>query len=432
MRLCFIAHQGTKEGAGLFMLDQIDYLQEQGATIFAILPDRGRLHDALTERGVDAAIVPSAWWTRPRWQESPRAYGDALAAAHQMAALFRDWAIEVAYTQTIVAPAGPLAAVLAGIPHIWHIHEFSYNPRAIEMGLPKESLARLVDLTSNYVFFNSKAVAGEWSGLISEEKTRVVYNWVSPRADDAAPDIADDVARALLADKTVCVVTMVGSIVPWKRQMDAVRAVGNLLNEGFNVALLLVGPTLHPDFQRELMEIAEQSGWTERIRFVGYTEHPRRIMRAARVGLVCSDNEPFGRVTVESMAEGTPIIGTNSGGTVEIIADGVDGLLYPVGDVALLTDRLRSVVQDDGLRARLADAARTKAMRFLGPESAMPPVYTILKSLVGEKNPTWPLGRIVDAGLSPGITHRPMLDGFAERGRRFVRKLRSLAHPRKD
>ena len=427
MRLCFIAHQATKEGAGLFMVDQIDYLQRRGVTLYAILPSGGPLHDAMLERGVETAVVPSAWWIRPHWHESADAYAEALTAARRMAALMRGWAVDVAYTQTVVAPAGPIAAALAGVPHIWHIHEFSYNPRAIEMGLSRAALARLIDLTSNFVFFNSQAVAGEWRDLIPGDKSRVVYNWVSPVADDAAPDISDAVARSLIADKAVCVAIIVGSIVPWKRQMDAVRAVGALLNEGLNVALLVVGPAVVPSFHAELVAVVEQNGWANRIRFVGYVEHPRRLMRAAHVGLLCSDNEPFGRVTVESMAEGTPIIGTNSGGTAEIITDGVDGLLFPVGDVARLTEQLRSVVQDAGLRARLSTAARTRANRYLGPESAMPPVVEILDTLAGRRNPVWPLGDMIARALGSELSNVTARDGIVERGRRLLRKLRDAA-----
>ena len=136
------------------------------------------------------------------------------------------------------------------------------------------------------------------------------------------------------------------------------------------------------------------------------------------------DNEPFGRVTVESMAEGTPIIGTNSGGTAEIIADGVDGLLFPVGDVARLTEHLRSVVRDSGLRDRLSLAARAKADRYLGPESAMSPVVEILDRLVGKRNPVWPLGGMIDTAFgleSSGVVPR---EGVAARGRSLLRRLR--------
>ena len=257
-----------------------------------------------------------------------------------------------------------------------------------------------------------------------DDKTRVVYNWISPSADNAAPDISDDVARSLIADKAVCVVTIVGSIVPWKRQMDAVRAVGALLNEGLNVALFVVGPAVDRNVQAELVAVVEENGWANRIRFVGYTEHPRRLMRAAHVGLLCSDNEPFGRVTVESMAEGTPIIGTNSGGTAEIITDGIDGLLFPVGDVVRLTDHLRSVVQDPGLRARLSLAARTKANRYSGAESAMSPVLEILDSLTGKRNPAWPLCGMIDSALGSEFSPVAQRQGLAERGRSLVRRLR--------
>src|SRR5262252_5899581 len=171
MRICFVAHQATKEGAGLFMLDQIDYLQKHGESVCAVLPGEGMLATALDERRVDRRIVPSRWWTKPRWVDSDADHAVTLRAARQMADLFRDWSVDVVYTETAVAPAGPLGAVLAGLPHIWHVHEFCYNPGAIELALPRSDVARLFDLTSNFVFFNSKAVAAEWEGLVPRDKT---------------------------------------------------------------------------------------------------------------------------------------------------------------------------------------------------------------------------------------------------------------------
>jgi len=115
------------------------------------------------------------------------------------------------------------------------MHEFAYNPTSIEMAMPRESWARVIDLTSNYVFFNSRAVAADWSGLFSADKTRVVYNWTSLTFDDVAVDTSDVVARALLSDEKTFVATIVASIHPLKRQIDAVQAVGNLLREGLDL-----------------------------------------------------------------------------------------------------------------------------------------------------------------------------------------------------
>jgi hypothetical protein len=121
MRVCFIGHQGTKEGAGFFMLDQIDYLRQHDVTVFAILPGDGALADALTERQIEFAIVPNDWWIKPHWLGRDEDHGRAILAARKMADLFRRWAIDVVYTETSVAPAGAFAAAFAGpAAHLAH------------------------------------------------------------------------------------------------------------------------------------------------------------------------------------------------------------------------------------------------------------------------------------------------------------------------
>jgi glycosyltransferase involved in cell wall biosynthesis len=73
---------------------------------------------------------------------------------------------------------------------------------------------------------------------------------------------------------------------------------------------------------------------------------------------------------IQSMACGTPVVSTDCDhGPREVIRDGTDGYLVPVGDAAALADRTIRVLRDTALRARLGDAARTSAQRFSVAES---------------------------------------------------------------
>jgi glycosyltransferase involved in cell wall biosynthesis len=75
-------------------------------------------------------------------------------------------------------------------------------------------------------------------------------------------------------------------------------------------------------------------------------------------------DEPFGRITVESMMLGTPVVGSDVGGIAEVIEDGETGLLFPARDDAALSDALRRVSDDSDLRAALAAAGREASERF--------------------------------------------------------------------
>jgi glycosyltransferase involved in cell wall biosynthesis len=400
MRICFVGHQGTKEGAGRFMLDEIEYLRRAGHEVLAILPREGALTKTLTERRVEFRIVPTTWWTRAALKTTEPDYAASMVAARRIATELRDWRADIAYTHTIVVPIGALGAVLAGIPHVWHIHEFSYHPAAVEMAIPKALLARFIEQTSNLVFFNSKAVAAEWDGLLPNAPNALVYNWVTPKDGGSEIDISDLTARKLLCDEKTFVMAMVGSLVRWKRQSDAIEATAQLLDEGHDVALIIVGPSTDAKFAAELHALIHRRGLSGRVRVVGYTEHPDAILRAANVAVVCSDREPFGRVTIEAMAQGTPVIATDSGGTLEIIEDGVSGLLFPTGDASALAAHIRTLLNDRERLARLGASAMERAKLFQNADDVMQPVIRHLECLVGAGNPSSPLGGFIGLGIN--------------------------------
>jgi rhamnosyl/mannosyltransferase len=77
-----------------------------------------------------------------------------------------------------------------------------------------------------------------------------------------------------------------------------------------------------------------------------------------------SNAEAFSVALVEAMASGRPIIGTNIGGTPQVIEEGKNGLLVPPSDPAALADAIERVLGDDGLAMRLADFGAAKAQAF--------------------------------------------------------------------
>jgi glycosyltransferase involved in cell wall biosynthesis len=77
-----------------------------------------------------------------------------------------------------------------------------------------------------------------------------------------------------------------------------------------------------------------------------------------------SANEPFGLTIVEAMALGKPVVAAASGGPLEIVSDGVDGLLVPHGDAGGLAAAVMRLLGDPELAARLGEAAQHRAGEF--------------------------------------------------------------------
>ena len=126
--------------------------------------------------------------------------------------------------------------------------------------------------------------------------------------------------------------------------------------------MALVGHCSRQDLLR-LRELAVCVSADDVIDFIDFTEDRDRYFIQSHAALMCSRSEAFGRVTVEAMKFGLPVIGANSGGTRELIRDGWNGLLYPPGDPAALAERIDRLYGDQALRARLGGNGRAWAQR---------------------------------------------------------------------
>lgn len=397
-RVAFIAHESIKGGAGCFLIDAIDFLLSQHFKVLVISPSPGILSEELIRRGVECRYVESPWWLACNCKEGVP-YRATINAANQMSSILKEWGAHIVYTNTIVAPAGAIAAALTGLPHIWHIHEFAYNPDAIEMSLPKRDLATLMMQTTNVIIFNSHSVASEWHGFFEKTRTAIVYNWTKLNNDNYPGGERLPLEQPIHNQQNRSFFSHVATVTRWKRQLDSLRALEKVVAEGHNVMLVFAGPITDATYYHELCDYIRNHDLDDNVRFTGYIDNPVSALNQSVATLVCSQMEPFGRVTIESMAAGVPVIGAASAGTAEIIHDEVNGLLFPPGDIDALTRQMLRLLSDRELRSRLRNEGLGRVKRFSSPGSEMEPVVRLIRELLTERNPSWPLGYCLSFGL---------------------------------
>jgi glycosyltransferase involved in cell wall biosynthesis len=167
------------------------------------------------------------------------------------------------------------------------------------------------------------------------------------------------------------VAAMVGRIAPWKGQDVFLRAFARGFPGGDERAVIVGAPLFgEEEFDRSLRALVGDLGLGDRVEFRGFREDVAAEL--AEVDALVHASvipEPFGRVIVEGMAAGLPVLAAGAGGPDEIVTEGVDGLLYPPGDVDTLAATLRRVAADTALAERLGQAAVERASAF-APELA--------------------------------------------------------------
>ncbi len=151
---------------------------------------------------------------------------------------------------------------------------------------------------------------------------------------------------------------------------------------GQEEAVIVGAPLFAADeYASKLEQQAADLAIEGRVGFLGFCSDVEDELRRLDVLVHASIiPEPFGQVVVEGMAVGLPVVASDAGGPAEVITDGVDGMLYPPGDIDSLARALRQLAADPSLRQRLGEAARTRAGDFT-PARIAPQVMGTYRSV---------------------------------------------------
>ena len=158
-------------------------------------------------------------------------------------------------------------------------------------------------------------------------------------------------------------VICVARLIERKGQEYLIEVVKRLSDEGLDVILTLVGTG---DSQLEYEAQARRSGIHERIRFVGYVprEEINKYYERAHVFALPSYNEGMSVAALEAMASGLPLVMTRTGGTEELVEDGINGYSFEWADTESLTKYIRMLAQNRSLVRRMGASSRARSLKF--------------------------------------------------------------------
>ena len=187
------------------------------------------------------------------------------------------------------------------------------------------------------------------------------------------------------------VVAFVGRLQAFKGPDVLIRALAQLLARDRDrcvYAVVCGGASGARTAPEQYKEMAEELGVAHRIRFLSPRppEELVSIYRAADVLAVPSFNESFGLVAMEAQATGTPVVAARVGGLPIAVVDGVTGVLVDGHDPCAWADALAGLLDDDGRRLAMAEAAHEHAQRFSWRQTAvsLEEVYQGVRDAVAE------------------------------------------------
>lgn len=342
-------------GAEVTLVAMLKYWDRNRFHPIVAIPATGTLHQQLTRIGVETHIIPMDPLVKTRNLLKTSGYPLAIfSAVRRLARLAKERGIALIHTNSLRAHLyGLLAAKLARVPAVPYLHDLYPN------GWRRRGLISLFGFGAERIIVNSRAVQATFDDAPRcQDKVELIY----PPLDKGfgVTNSPERVKAEFGLEGCYPVVGLVAHLHPMKRPEDLIRAAPQVLAKFPTARFLIVGGAhpAPPGYFEGLVQLAADLGLCERVIFTGFRHDVAEFYTAFDVLVLTSLGEPFGKALIEAMASETPVIGTASGGPLEIISDGVTGLLVPPCDPRALAQAIINMARHPQRAQAMAKAGR--------------------------------------------------------------------------
>jgi len=278
--------------------------------------------------------------------------GNSLLFLLRLAKLLRRFRPAVIHTRNWSGLDGVFAARLAGIKSVVHGEHGWGMADPYGLNSKRRYIRRAADLGVHKYTCVSKQMKTWLDNQIHVKKPiSQIYNGIDAQQFHPATEREKiGLRQKFRLPNASPVIGVVGRLDPIKNHRLLFDAYTMLKPHYPEMRLLVVGDG--PE-RKGLEKIA-----TEGIRFLGRIEDMCEIYRLFDIFVLPSNNEGISNTILEAMASGLPVIASHVGGTPELIEHGINGLLFPLGDVTSLADRIRAYSDNPAIAASHGIKAR--------------------------------------------------------------------------
>ncbi len=338
IKVLYISHEGDSVGGAFFsLLNLINSLKEKVCPV-VIVPLDGMACQELKNRGIKYFVVPfSPTFTHSRGIRRvllfvPRYIVDYYInyhAAKKIQKIIKAENIDLIHSNSSAIDIGYKISAQLKIKHVWHIREFlnlDFNCHPFigwSRFLKKINRSDAVICVTRCVYEHFK--------LTDKQNAYVIFNAVRLRHE---VNLNCEKKDYLL---------FCGNIIKSKGIEDAIKAF-SIIHQKHNHLKLVVAGAVVEKYFAQLSALIDRLNLKGAVEFLGFQKNVDNLMADALCLLMCSSNEALGRVTVEAMFNGCPVIGHSTAGTKEIIKDNETGYLYT--NLEELTQRIFYVIEN--------------------------------------------------------------------------------------
>jgi glycosyltransferase involved in cell wall biosynthesis len=351
MTLLYSMQDGAAGGIARRVMAVATSLQSRGARVIVSMPLGAAAASLMRRSGLDVREVPCL---RLRRSRNPLYYaGWVLVLPVTAAALARiivKERVDIVYDNQITQLQAALAARLTGRRLVWHL-----------IGLHEPVLVERLFFPFVLRWADRIVVSSDARGRRCRElhRYRGPYDIVHPPVDVERFRPAQG-AYTRVGPLDAPVIGTVCHLNRLKGVDVLLRVARQVKDELPGAQFVVVGPSVPSQrgYFRDLRDLRARLGLEETVTFAGPREDVPEVLQRLDIFVLTSRNESAPMVVLEAMATGLPVVASRVGGVVELVRDGVDGILCDAGNVAQFSEAIVGLARDPGVRRDLGVSAR--------------------------------------------------------------------------
>jgi len=356
-KILFINHTSGSGGAEKSLASLAASLS-QNLAVRVALPSRGPLYDILCHSGIPVDIFRYRPLRRsPLYGISNMLYNSCVSVP-ALKKIIQNNQINIVHANNAAAQlvAGP-AAYSCRIPSVWHCRDMRrMGAERCLLRLYSKKIIAVSNAVQNFLLNNG----------FPDDNIEAVYNGINPEQFRAMPRRGNFRAVTNIpADSFVAL--MAANFAPWKRHDVFLRTIPSVISQIPGARFVIAGDDIYrnnPSYYTSLQKLVLDLNISGSVLFTGNVPDIRPLLSDADCLVHPAENEPFGRIIVEAMASGLPVIASDNGGPAEIIENGRSGLLIPYGNINAFAEAIIKLAKDRQFSSNMGSAAGQRAAVF--------------------------------------------------------------------
>ena len=396
MRILAVTYCRAMFGANRALLGMIKDLRDRyGIETDVLMPsvNDGSLAEVLDDEGFVHYEMSMKMWVCPVDSK----YKSLRSISAQVKTFFLSESIkklldsnnyDLVYTNNSTVQYGAILAKKWKIPHVWHVREFGryHYDYDYDYSYPVNKRIKYFKSAHTVITISDAMQKYAEEELCPGANLCRIYDGVNlskkPKYSDE--EFGSELSAVTEGGDHKCVnISCVAALQPGKNQMELLEAVKILVDRNvgdFRVFLIGTGPD-----EDRLRKYVKDNGLEYVVEFCGYRDDVRQLLDTMDIGVICSRAEGFGLVTCEYMESSMPVIGADSGATPELIEDGYNGYLYPLGNADVLADKLQELINDKSKRIHMGMNAYERVYKKFSLQRNTDEMYKIFINAVTER-----------------------------------------------